>query len=120
MNKQKLTVSDIFIDIYKHFNVSDQRERMKLLTKKELYYLLICCIDNHDDEDKVCLLNFSPFESEINEILEFGESEKTENAYLLELIDETEDNWISSTELELPKPFTKEEIRDLRLGDILD
>jgi Fe-S-cluster formation regulator IscX/YfhJ len=119
MDKQ-IEVSELFLDIFKLFNVSDQRERMKQLTKKELYYLLLCSMDNHNEDDPIVIINFSDFELEINEILEFQESEKTTNEYLLELVKETEDSWISTTVIELPTPYTRDEVRDLKLGGILD
>lgn len=117
---KKIEVSELFLDIFRLFNVSDQRVRMKQLEKKELYYLLICAMDNHSEDDPIVIVNFSDFELEINEILEFQESEKTDNQYLLELIKETEDSWISTTILTLPTPYTREEVRDLKLGGILD
>jgi Fe-S-cluster formation regulator IscX/YfhJ len=119
MDKQ-IEVSELFLDIFKLFNVSDQRERMKQLTKKELYYLLLCSMDNHNEDDPIVIINFSDFELEVNEILEFQESEKTTNEYLLELVKETEDSWISTTVIELPTPYTRDEVRDLKLGGILD
>jgi len=140
MEKSKFEVSELFMDIFKHFNVSDQRERMKQLTKKELYYLLICCVDKHDDEDTTCLLNFSDFATEIDDILKYSE-DGTENIYISEInreisefkegetkiensffieISLDEDNWVNSSQTNLPKPFTKEEIRDLKIGKILN
>jgi Fe-S-cluster formation regulator IscX/YfhJ len=119
MDKQ-IEVSELFLDIFKLFNVSDQRKRMKQLTKKELYYLLLCSMDNHNEDDPIVIINFSDFELEVNEILEFQESEKTTNEYLLELVKETEDSWISTTVIELPTPYTRDEVRDLKLGGILD
>ena len=122
MDKQStlISVSELFLDIFRLFNVSDQRERMKQLTKKELYFLLISAMDNHNEDDPVVITNFSDFELEINEILEFQESEKTTNEYLLELVKETDDCWISTTVVELPTPYTRDEVRDLKLGGILD
>jgi Fe-S-cluster formation regulator IscX/YfhJ len=117
---KQIEVSELFLDIFKLFNVSDQRERMKQLTKKELYYLLLCSMDNHNEDDPIVIINFSDFELEVNEILEFQESEKTTNEYLLELVKETEDSWISTTVIELPTPYTRDEVRDLKLGGILD
>jgi hypothetical protein len=77
-------------------------------------------MDNHNEDDTIVIVNFSDFELEINEILEFQESEKTDNQYLLDLVKETEDSWVSTTVLTLPTPYTREEVRDLKLGRILD
>ena len=119
---KKLNISPEFIEIFRLFNVSDQRDKMKSLDRKELYYLLLCCMDNHNEDDPTVIVNYSDFELEINEILEFQESEKTTNQYLLELVTETGDEWVSTTvsEPELPTPYTKEEVRDLKLRGILD
>jgi len=118
--EKKLIVSELFLNIYQLFNVSDQRDRMKQLSKKELYLLLLCLMDNHNEDDPIVISNFSDFEVEINEILEFEESEKTNNQYLLELIKETNDTWISTQVINLPNLYTREEVRDLKLGGILD
>jgi hypothetical protein len=119
---KKINISPEFIEIFRLFNVSDQRDRMKSLDRKELYYLLLCCMDNHNEDEPMVILNYSDFELEINEILEFQESEKTNNQYLLDLVNQTGDEWVSTTvtEPELPTPYTKEEVRDLKLGGILD
>ena len=121
-NMKKLTISSEFIEIFRLFNVSDQRDKMKLLDRKELYYLLLCCMDNHNEDDPIVIVNYSDFELEINEILEFQESEKTTNPYLLELVTETGDEWVSTTvsEPELPTPYTKEEVRDVKISLIDD
>ena len=102
--------SELLIDIYKMFNVNDQRERMKQLTKKELYYLLLCCM--------TVITNFSEFENEIDDILLLQENEKTNNPILQELINETNSTWIEV--IELPKPYTLDEIRELKLSNILE
>jgi len=115
-----MTVSELFLDIYRLFNVSDQRERIKQLTKKEVYFLLHCAMDNHNEDDIIVIVNFSDYEFEVNEILEFQETEKTTNQYLLDLVKETDDACISTSVIELPTPYTKEEVRDLKLGGILD
>lgn len=118
--ENKITVSELFLDIYRLFNVSDQRERIKQLTKKEIYFLLHCAMDNHNEDDIIVIVNFSDYEFEVNEILEFQETEKTTNQYLLDLVKETDDACISTSVIELPTPYTREEVRDLKLGGILD
>ena len=110
--------SELLIDIYKMFNVNDQRERMKQLTKKELYYLLLCCMDQHNEELPTVITNFSEFENEIDDILLLQENEKTNNPILQELINETNSTWIEV--IELPKPYTLDEIRELKLSNILE
>lgn len=118
--ENKITVSELFLDIYRLFNVSDQRERIKQLTKKEIYFLILCSMDNHNEDNLIVIVNFSDYEFEVNEILEFQETEKTTNQYLLDLVKETDDVFISTSVIELPTPYTKEEVRELKLGGILD
>ena len=135
--------SETLLDIYRMFNVNDQRERMRQLSKKDLYFLLLCCIDNHDEEQPNVVTNYSEFEPEIDDILELQESEKTTNPILLELVKETGSSWIEVgssfvkeekdntlgmsrtvsnvwTPVELPKPYTIDEIRELKLNNLLD
>ena len=69
MDKQTMNVSELFLDIFRLFNVSDQRGRMKQLTKKELYFLLISAMDNHNEDNPVVIINLSDFELEIKDKL---------------------------------------------------
>lgn len=117
---KKFEVSQLFLDIFKLLNVSDQKERMKELNPKELYFLLICCMDYHDEEDSQVIDNLSDFETEIKEILQFQETEKTNNPYLLELVKDTEDAYITTANSDLPHIYTKEEVRDLKIKGLLD
>jgi hypothetical protein len=70
---KKVVVSDLFMDCYKHFNVYSQVERMNELSERELYLLLILCLDKHDDENTVVKHNFIPFEKQIMEIFDVQE-----------------------------------------------
>jgi len=122
--EKEYVVSEEFKEIYHQFNVSNQTEKMKQLTEKELYMLLICCIDHHDEEQEIVFLNFSPFEEEINEILKFSDTEKTENSILKSLIEETGDETISTSGINLPEVLSKQEAlslnREQKIGKILD
>lgn len=116
-------VSEEFKDIFFHFNVSDQREKMKQLEAKELYLLLICCIDLHDEEQEQVILNLSDFENEIDQISEFSEKEKTENEVILLLTNEI-DPFITTSNIDLPNVLSKTEafslMRENKLNQILD
>jgi len=65
-DNDSIIVSDLFKDIFKNFNVSDQESKIKQLDINELYYLLICCFDKHDEDDAIVLNNFSKFSKEID------------------------------------------------------
>jgi len=124
MNNKKIVVSDLFVDIYTNFNVCSQVERMKTLTKKELYLLILLALDKHDDNDPVVLHNFLPFESIGDDIFEIQEDKGVVNDDLTQLIDETGDKYISTKNVidskgnQLPEPLSKVEVRDAKINII--
>lgn len=123
---KKIAVSDDFIDIYKNFNVSSQIDKMKSLSKRELYLLLVLCLDFHSDEDPVCLNNYKTFKDEIIEINDIQDDKETSNPILKSLIEETGDKYIDIDNLvdilenKLPEPLEKGEVRDAKIHNILD
>ncbi len=120
----KVQVSSEFVKCYEHFNVFDVISDMKLLDRRELYLLLMLCVDNHDDNNTIVLKNFSEFKEEITEILELQESEETTNEFLLSLTLETGDTAIDVANIvcvdgeAIKPPYTKEEIRDIKIDKI--
>lgn len=121
-----ITVTNEFIDIYQNFNVSSQVDKMKTLTNRELYLLLVLCLDHHSDEDPVCVNNYKAFTKEISEILEVQDDKETTNQILKDLIEETDDkyidvdNLVDSSNNKLPDPLEKTEVRDAKILNILD
>lgn len=124
-------VSESFMGIYQYFNVSDQRDKMKNISKEELYYLLLLCMDNHDEDDPTVYENYKPFGPEIDDILKFQESGETTIMEIINLQKElgtyiSNDNFsgqIKTTTIggnELPKLYTKDEARDIKLNNILE
>jgi hypothetical protein len=122
-NNDSIKVSHNFIEIYRNFNVSDQREKMNELSKAELYLLLDSCIDNHDDEDSTVQLNFSPFMNELKEILNL-QSGEVSNPILEDLQNKAglkiSNIRISENGDNLPEPYTREQVRDLKINKIFD
>ena len=122
---KKVVVSDLFMDCYKHFNVYSQVERMNELSERELYLLLILCLDKHDDENTVVKHNFIPFEKQIMEIFDIQDDKEVTNQVLLELVKETGDTYIETENIvdasdnKVGDVFTKEEVRDIRI-DLID
>lgn len=122
----KIKVSDTFVDIYKNFNVVMKSEAMLTLSKRELYLLLILCLDKHSDEDPVCINNYKLFRNEIIEINDVQDDKETTNSVLKSLIDETNDKYIDVCNLvdmnggEIPDPLKKDEVRDAKIGNVLD
>ena len=61
-------VSDLFIEIYLNFNITQQTDKMDMLSRKELLLLLILCIDKHNQEDVVVDINLSKYQPELKVI----------------------------------------------------
>ena len=124
MNDKKIVVSDLFVDIYTNFNVCSQVERMKTLTKKELYLLIILALDKQDDNDPVVLHNFLAFEDIGDDIFEIQEDKGFVNDDLKQLIEETGDKYITTKNVidskgnQLPEPLSKVEVRDAKINII--
>jgi len=124
MIKNEFKVSQLFVDIFHYFNVYDQRDRMKNLSREELYLLLDTCIDSHDEDDLTVCQNFSPYMSELKQILEIQNGSETQNSELKNLIEVTDTllkcEKITESGEYLPEVFTKEEVRELKLNKIFD
>ena len=124
MSDKKIVVSDLFVDIYTNFNVCSQVERMKTLTKKELYLLIILALDKQDDNDPVVLHNFLAFEDIGDDIFEIQEDRGFVNDDLKQLIEETGDKYITTKNVidskgnQLPEPLSKVEVRDAKINII--
>jgi hypothetical protein len=122
--EKKVVVSEDFVNIYKYFNVLDQVENMKSLSKKERYLLLTLCLDKHDDEQPTVVHNFQPFREEVMEIFEIQDDKETLNPVLQELVEESGDKYIETDNIvdemgnSLPDPMTKEEVRDAKINII--
>ncbi len=124
--EKKVVVSGDFVNIYKNFNVINQVENIKTLSDRELYLLLTVCLDKHDDELPVVKYNFQPFKGQVLEIFDIQDDKETTNNVLLSLIDETGSQYIETSDIvgpgnvKLPDPYTKEEIRDVKISLIGD
>jgi hypothetical protein len=124
--EKKVVVSEDFVNIYKNFNVINQVENIKSLSDRELYLLLTVCLDKHDDELSTVKYNFQPFKNEVMEIFDIQDDKETANQVLLKLIDETGSQYIETSDIvgpndeKLPDPYTKEEVRDVKISLIND
>lgn len=125
MDKEiKLNVSDEFLDIYLNMNVNSQIEKMKELSKKELYLLLITVLDKFQDDDPMVIKNVAPFMNEMMEIYNVQDDIKTNDEYLQSLIDETNDKYIDTDVIyhnnqKLPEPRDKSGVRDAKIDIII-
>ena len=124
--EQKVNVSDLFVDIYKNFNVTTQVEKMKQLSEKELYLLIILCLDKHSDEDPVVIHNLKEFEKEVMLVFDLQDDKEIENESLKELVKETNDTYINTEVVldmegnKLVEPLDKQGVRDAKINIISD
>jgi len=118
-----INVSELFFEIYKNFNVISQVEKMKQLSKRELYLLLTVCLDKFSDEDPVVKFNLIPFRDEIMAIYDIQDEKDPTDEVLIKLIEETGDKYIETDNItyngiKLPEPLTKDQVRDEKINII--
>lgn len=127
---KKTQVSDLFVEIYKNFNILDQSRYMTYLSKKELFLLILTTISTFDEDDKFLQRNYKPFEDElieINNFLDLNDEDKKnhKNHEILSEISEIyPDNIVDSNNNPLPETLTSEqavvERRQLGISEILN
>jgi hypothetical protein len=124
MKTEKIIVTDDFVEIFQNFNVFSQINKMKKLSRRELYLLLVACLDKHDDTIEIVNLNFSAFKKEIIRIYNIQDDKNPSNQTLRKLSKETGDKYIETANIvsqygkPLPKPYSKTEIRDVKINYI--
>lgn len=122
--EKSIPVTDDFVEIFQNFNVFSQINKMKKLSRRELYLLLVACLDKHDDTIEIVNLNFSAFKKEIIRIYNIQDDKKPSNQTLRKLAKETGDKYIETANIvsqsgkPLPKPYSKTEIRELKINYI--
>jgi len=121
---KNIHVSNEFVGIYTNFNVVTQVEKMKQLTKRELYLLLTVCLDKFSDEDPVVKHNLLPFIKEIMSIFDVQDDKDATDPILIDLITESGDKYIETDNIvynddqKLPDPLTKDQVRDAKINII--
>jgi hypothetical protein len=117
--------NETFIEIYRNFNVSNQIDKVKTLTRKQQYILLNLCIEKHNEDDLQVIENLSSFVEEVKSLQHlFKNYGEPEDPFLNELsmkygkylnisIEDIHGN-------ELPEPYSREEVRELKLNNIFD
>ena len=121
---RNINVSKDFVDIYTNFNVITQVEKMKQLTKRELYLLLTVCLDKFSDEDPVVKYNLLPFKEEIMSIFDIQDDKDATDPILIDLITESGDKYIETDYIvynddqKLPDTLTKDQVRDAKINII--
>jgi hypothetical protein len=120
----KIHVTNEFVDIFSNFNVVTQVEKMKQLTKRELYLMLTVCLDKFSDEDPVVKHNLLPFKEEIMNIFDVQDDKEATDSVLIDLISESGDKYIETdyivynNDQKLPDPLTKDQVRDAKINII--
>jgi len=119
----KIHVTNEFVDIFSNFNVVTQVEKMKQLTKRELYLMLTVCLDKFSDEDPVVKHNLLPFKEEIMNIFDVQDDKEATDSVLIDLISESGDKYIETdyivnNDQNLPDPLTKDQVRDAKINII--
>jgi hypothetical protein len=120
----KINVTNEFLDIFSNFNVLTQVEKMKQLTKRELYLMLTVCLDKFSDEDPVVKHNLLPFKEEIMNIFDVQDDKEATDSVLIDLISESGDKYIETDYIfyngdqKLPDPLTKDQVRDAKINII--
>ena len=119
---KSIHVSNEFVYIFSNFNVVTQVEKMKQLSKRELYLLLTVCLDKFSDEDPVVKFNLIPFREEIMAIYDVQDDKEPTDQVLIDLVKETGDKYIETDYIvynddqKLPEPLTKEQVRDAKIN----
>lgn len=120
----KLSVSEDFINIYRNINVTEQVDKMKKLSRKELLLLLLLCLDKHSEDDVVVINNLLPFEKECDLLFDLQDDKEVDDEDIKELSKLTDDKYIDTDILvdingnKLPEPLTKQEVRDAKINII--
>lgn len=132
MNKE---VSDLFINIYQNFNVVNQVEKMRQLSRKELLLLLILATDSYNDNDPIVMQNYKSFGNELQVIYDClpdisDDNIKISDIDMLELAKETGNKYIELQNLtnsngeKIPPPLSEEEAlikrREIGINQIID
>ena len=124
-----MEVSKEFVEIYKNFNVINQTEKIKNLTRKERILLLILAIDSFSEDSPISLNNFTPFKEELLIINDIESDQESTDVDILELIKDTgyskiDTSVITNNGEKLPTPLTEEEAtikrRDIGIDTIIN
>jgi hypothetical protein len=130
MKKKKIQVSELFLDIYKYFNVNSQIDKMQMLTRKELFLLLILAIDNYSEDSTIVVNNLMNFRDELENLYKLQNDEVVNDIDLIELSKLTSEKYIDTNSIitmsgeSLPPPTTEEEAilirRDIGINQIIE
>ncbi len=124
MAKRKIAVSELFVEAYMNFNVTDQVASVASLSDREKYLLLLCAIDKHNEDDPVVLSNLKAFHSEIMELRKVQDDRVSTVEAIRLLAEETGDRYIDTDCLvdgngrKLKSPLTRQQVREEKIKRI--
>lgn len=117
---EKFTVTPLFVEIYKLFNVVSQVERLKNLSRKELLLMLTLAVDTFSEDNHIVIENITPFKDELKLIYDLQQDNAITDEDILYLAKVTGEKYIDSEMIvdsngdELPEPLSEEEAIELR------
>jgi hypothetical protein len=114
-----MKVSKEFVDIYGKFNVVDQTEKMKELSRSELLLLLTLAVDAFEVGNPYATHNLTPYKAELQLLFDSQGDKKIEDDDILDLVEKTGEKIVTDGLLDqdgnkLPTPLTDEEATVLR------
>lgn len=122
----EVSVSENFMYIYENLNCFSLLDKINELSEMEKIILILAAIDNHDIDDDVVFENLEKNKPLLTEITNFLEDKDCSNNEL-KLLSE-DDKSLNNLTIEfkglkwkissMPKPYTKEEVRDIRINKI--
>jgi hypothetical protein len=119
--KEKLEVSNEFIETYKYLNAGDMTDAIGKLIDLEKYILVALSLDNHDIKNHFVKHNLLPLKEIGQDIYDAMEDQSSSNKIIEQLIKLTGDKYIDLSVLvdssgnEMPEPANQSEIREYKL-----
>ena len=137
--KKTIVVSNLFIDIYKNFNVYKQVNKMKKLSRKELLLLLILSSESFDESNAIVIENYKEFKKELQILYDSLPDNLDDDKLVIDrdfinllilLGDETGDKYNDTSKIvdsvgnKLPKPLSEKEAlikrREIEIENIIN
>ena len=119
------TANETFIEIYRNFNVCNQIDKVKTMDRKEKYILLNLCIEKHNEDDLQVIENLSSFVEEVTSLQNLFKNDSNQEDPLLNELSMKYGRYLNIPiedihGNELPDPYSREEVRELKLNNIFD
>lgn len=119
--KEKLQVSNEFVETYKYLNAADMTDAIGKLCELEKYILVALSLDKHDIKNYFVRHNLLPLKEIGQNIYDAMEDHQISNKTIEQLIQLTGDKYIDLSVLvdssgnEMPEPADQSEIREYKL-----